>query len=176
MSNKSNIDQATLSILLSSLHNVHDSIRAYDTKAQIVSLGFIFSLGFITTVGAMAPGNPQFSISLVVFSWLPGVVPVMMFAYVLYPSRSMAPKLGAGNGNLQRSYYLLDERYSNLDEYIEAIDRSDWKIELVYEIQKNSLLRDLKRKRFVRALSFAGVSFAFIFLTQALRSLEILPR
>ncbi len=175
MSDKKSIDPATLSILLSSLHNVHDSIRAYDTKAQIVSLGFIFSLGFITTIGAMAPGSPQFSMALVVFSWLPGVVPVMMFGYVLYPSRSMAPKLGTKNDSLQRSYYFVDERYATLDEYVEAVDRSDWKIELVYEIQKSSLLRDMKRKRFVRALSVAGVSFAFIFLTQLLRSAEILP-
>lgn len=170
MSNKNKIDPTTLSILLSSLHNVQNSVRAYDTKAQIVSIGFIFSLGLITTVGALAPNTPEYSLALVVFSWLLGVLPIALFGYVLFPSRSMAPKLGSKIDNLRRSYYLLDERYSTLDNYIEAFDQSDWKVELVYEIQKNSLLRDMKRKRFVWALTLAGISFSLMFLIQLLRS------
>jgi len=50
------------------------------------------------------------------------------------------------------------------------LDRSDWKVELAYEIQKNSLLRDMKRRRFVWALRVAGVSYALMFLVQLLRS------
>jgi hypothetical protein len=169
-----NIDPTTLSILLSSLHDVQNAIRAYDTKAQIVSLSFIFSLGLITTVGALVPGNPKYSLALVIVSWLLGVAPVIMFGYVLYPSRSMAPKLGSKTDNLQRSYYLSDQRYHNLDEYIEAFDKSDWKVELIYEIQKNSLLRDMKRKRFVWALSIAGISFSLMFIMQLLRSIEVI--
>jgi|TARA_B110000967_G_C18788369_1_gene511995 hypothetical protein len=169
-----NIDPTTLSILLSSLHDVQNAIRAYDTKAQIVSLSFIFSLGLITTVGALVPGNPKYSLALVIVSWLLGVAPVIMFGYVLYPSRSMAPKLGSKTDSLQRSYYLSDQRYHNLDEYIEAFDKSDWKVELIYEIQKNSLLRDMKRKRFVWALSIAGISFSLMFIMQLLRSIEVI--
>ena len=174
MSEYRNIDPTTLSILLSSLHDVQNAIRAYDTKAQIVSLSFIFSLGLITTVGALVPGNPKYSLALVIVSWLLGVAPVIMFGYVLYPSRSMAPKLGSKTDNLQRSYYLSDQRYHNLDEYIEAFDKSDWKVELIYEIQKNSLLRDMKRKRFVWALSIAGISFSLMFIMQLLRSIEVI--
>jgi len=99
---------------------------------------------------------------------------VIMFGYVLYPSRSMAPKLGSKTDSLQRSYYLSDQRYHNLDEYIEAFDKSDWKVELIYEIQKNSLLRDMKRKRFVWALSIAGISFSLMFIMQLLRSIEVI--
>ena len=111
MSETRDMPPATLSILLSSLHDVQNAIRAYDTKAQVVSIGFIFSLGLITTVGALDPEIPRFTWALVIFSWVLGVVPVMMFGYVLYPSRSMAPKLGTNVENLQRSYYLLNESY-----------------------------------------------------------------
>ena len=175
MSDNNKIDSTTLSILLSSLLGVQNAIRAYDTKAQVVSIGFIFSLGLITTIGELAPEVPIYSLAFVILSWILGVVPVVLFGYVLYPSRSMAPKLGSKIDNLQRSYYLLVERYSNLDDYIEAFDQSDWKGELTYEIQKNSLLRDMKRKRFVGALVVAGISFALMFLLQLLRTIEIIP-
>jgi len=104
MSKTSDMDSAKLSILLASLQDVRNTIRGYDTKAQVVSIGFIFSLGLITTVGSLAPEVPRFTLGLVVFSWVLGVVPIMMFGYVLYPSRSMAPKLGTHIDNLQRSY------------------------------------------------------------------------
>jgi hypothetical protein len=174
MSETHDIDPTTLSILLSSLHDVQNAIRSYDTKAQVVSIGFIFSLGLITTIGALAPEIPRFTVALVLFSWVLGVVPVMLFGYVLYPSRSMAPKLGTKIDNLQRSYYLLNERYPILDDFIAAFDQSDWKIELAYEIQKSSLLRDMKRRRFVWALRIAGLSYALMFLVQLLRSVDMI--
>jgi hypothetical protein len=174
MSETRDMPPATLSILLSSLHDVQNAIRAYDTKAQVVSIGFIFSLGLITTVGALAPEIPRFTWALVIFSWVLGVVPVMMFGYLLYPSRSMAPKLGTNVENLQRSYYLLNESYPVLDDFIAAFDQSDWKIELAYEIQKSSLLRDMKRRRFVWALRIAGLAYALMFLVQLLRSVELI--
>jgi len=170
MSKNPEMNSTELSILLASLQDVRNTIRGYDTKAQVVSIGFIFSLGLITTVGSLAPEVPRFTLSLVVFSWVLGIVPIMMFGYVLYPSRSMAPKLGTHIDNLQRSYYLLEERYPILDDFIAALDRSDWKVELAYEIQKNSLLRDMKRRRFVWALRVAGISYALMFLVQLLRS------
>lgn len=161
-----NIDSATLKILLSSLDSVHDSIRVYDSKAQIVGIGFILSLGFVTA----SSGGQEPSRILDVFTWLLGVIPVVMFGWVLFPSRRMAPKLGTKCNKLQRSYYVLGDRYADLDEYTAAFDKSDWKTELLYEIQKNSLLRDMKRKRFVRALAAAGISFSLMLLVPFLRS------
>ena len=168
------IDKSTLTLLLSSLRDVQNAIRAYDTKSQVVSIGFIFSLGLITTVGALASGKPEFSTLLVILSWLLGILPIIMFGSVLYPSRSMPPKLGGKVNNLQKSYYLLAERFPILNTYIEAFDKSDRKVKLAYEIQKSSLLRDIKRKRFVWALGISGFSFTLMFLIQLLRSVEIL--
>ena len=98
----------------------------------------------------------------------------MMFGSVLYPSRSMAPKLGTRVQNLQRSFYLLEERYPTLDDFIAALDRSDWKIEIAYEIQKLSLLRDIKRRRFVWALRITGTSYALMLFVQLLRAASFL--
>tara|TARA_X000000950_G_C13555207_1_gene513256 strand:- start:95 stop:622 length:528 start_codon:yes stop_codon:yes gene_type:complete len=164
----------TLTVLLASLQEVQNAIRSYDTKAQVVSIGFIFSLGLITTISSLAPELPEFNFILVCFSWLLGVLPIVMFGSVLYPSRSMAPKLGTRVQNLQRSFYLLEERYPTLDDFIAALDRSDWKIEIAYEIQKLSLLRDIKRRRFVWALRITGASYALMLFVQLLRAASFL--
>jgi|TARA_B100001939_G_scaffold306168_1_gene285557 hypothetical protein len=164
----------TLTVLLASLQEVQNAIRSYDTKAQVVSIGFIFSLGLITTISSLAPELPEFNFILVCFSWLLGVLPIVMFGSVLYPSRSMAPKLGTRVQNLQRSFYLLEERYPTLDDFIAALDRSDWKIEIAYEIQKLSLLRDIKRRRFVWALRITGTSYALMLFVQLLRAASFL--
>ena len=47
MSDVNKLDQNTLNVMLSALQEVHNSVRAYDTKAQVVSIAFIFSLGLI---------------------------------------------------------------------------------------------------------------------------------
>ena len=167
------IDQKTLSILLHSLSDVQNAIRAYDVKAQIVSIGFIFALGLVATVGDLAPKETTPTIIFVLASWIFGVIPIALFGYVLYPSRSHAPKLGAKVCNLQRSYYLLNERHPTLDDYLNAFEQSDWKVELAYEVHKNSLLRDMKRKRFVWALNIAGVSFSLLFLLQLFRAVGV---
>ena len=172
MSNTETIDGVQLSILQNSLSQVQNAVRAYDVKAQIVSIGFIFSLGTIAKIGEMAPEDPANTTLYVLIFWVLAVVPIAMFGYVLYPSRSAAPKLGVKGLNLQRSYYLLEEQYPDLDSYLDAFDKSDWKLELAYEIQKNSLLRDLKRRRFVWALALSGLSFSLLFLIQLLRSVS----
>ena len=85
----------------------------------------------------------------------------------------MAPKLGNNVSNLQKSFYVLEERYPMLEDYLESLNKSDWKIELAYEIQKNSLLRDVKRRRFILALYVAGASYAVMFLIQLMRTIYI---
>jgi len=40
-------DKNTLAFLMASLKEVQDTVRAYDTKAQIVGVGYIFAIGII---------------------------------------------------------------------------------------------------------------------------------
>ena len=65
MADVNKLDQNTLNVMLSALQEVQNAVRAYDTKALVVSIAFIFSLGLITTVGTLAPSQPEYSLSLV---------------------------------------------------------------------------------------------------------------
>ncbi len=40
-------DKNTLGFLMASLKEVQDTVRAYDTKAKIVDVGYIFAIGII---------------------------------------------------------------------------------------------------------------------------------
>ena len=66
--NSSESDQITF--LMSALEEAQSSIRAFDTKAQIVGIGYIFTVGIITTIGSMNPDIAPFTSSTVTLAWL----------------------------------------------------------------------------------------------------------
>ena len=92
--------------VLAALKEVQDTVRAYDTKAQIVGVGFIFSIGIITGFGERLPAMADASALLVAVFWIFAIGPVVLFGMVLYPSRSIAPYLEI-EANSVRQYLLL---------------------------------------------------------------------
>ena len=95
-----------VSFLMSALNEAQASVRAFDTKAQIVGIGYIFAVGIISTIGSMNPDKPDFSILTIVFAWLLVIIPIVLFGAVLYPSRKMAPVLGERSNQVKRLYRL----------------------------------------------------------------------
>ena len=56
-----------------------------------------------------------------------------------------------------------------------AVDACDPNKEIAYEIVKTAGLREIKRRRFLRALWAATMSFVVMFLVQLLRADSLLP-
>ncbi len=161
-----------ISFLYSALKEAQDSIRAFDVKAQIVGIGYIFALGIITAIGSLNPGDaPPFTSLTILILWLIVMIPIVLFGAVLYPSRKMAPKLGEKTKHVKRLYHVPVEYYKNIDTYIDELNQCDIKTELSYELMKLSALRDIKRSRFLRALYAAGISFILLFALQLMRAL-----
>jgi hypothetical protein len=166
-------DSELNSFLFSALKEAQDSIRAFDVKAQIVGIGYIFAIGIITTIGTLNPGDaPQFTSLTILFAWFIVMIPIVFFAAVLYPSRKMAPELGETSKQVKRLYHASLEYYKNIDAYLEDVRNCDIKMEISYEIMKLSALRDLKRTRFLRALFAAGTSFLLLFSSQLFRAIS----
>ena len=82
--------EQSLTCLLASLKEAQDSVRSYDTKAQIVGIGYIFSLDLITGFGARLGAPLEFTVFYVVLTWFFVVVPIILFGLVLFPSRKFA--------------------------------------------------------------------------------------
>ena len=160
----------TVNCLLSALKEVQDSIRSYDTKAQIVGVGFIFTIGIITKLGAELPGPREFNTISVILYWLLAIGPIMLFGFVLYPSRKSVKSLDTFNETINHIYYVSGESPRNLDAYLKDVGSGNWVAEIAYEIIKISGLRDIKRIRFIRALRASAFSFCVVAFIQILRT------
>ena len=153
--------------ILSSLMEGQNSVRAFDTKAQIVGIGYIFAVNIVTNIGAHNPNTPEFTSLLVILAWVLVMLPIIMFSAVLYPSRKTAPKIHEQSSKkIKKLYNLSTDYHEDIDKYLENLEDCDINAELSYELMKVIALRDLKRIRFLRALFAAALSFALLFLVQ----------
>ncbi len=168
-------DKNTLLFLMASLREVQDTVRAYDTKAQIVGVGYIFAIGIIISLGARIANMPEMTAVPITFAWLFFIFPIALFGAVLYPSRKVAPRLGENRAHAHRTFYVEPEHIHNVDAYLAAVDAGDPKKEIAYEILKIAGLREIKRRRFLRALWAAAMSFVLLFFLQVLRAEDLLP-
>lgn len=158
-----------LTCLLASLNEVQQTIRAYDTKAQIMGVGFIFSVTMIGRLLENLPIAREYDLGYLVVGFLLLVGPVALFGSVLYPSRRSAPRTDQGAAVVRGCFYFAGDDGKDLQGVLEDIDKADWKVELAYEISRLSALRTLKRRRFLTALFAAGGSFALILLANMLK-------
>lgn len=156
--------------LLSSLKEVQDTVRAYDTKAQIVGVGYIFSVGIISEFSTrFFPGTLEPELWLVVMAWLLALGPIVLFGAVLYPSRTISPKIGTKVSSLKHTYYYRPSSGQTMQEYLDNIHSCDWVDEIVYEIMKQSSLREIKRRRFLTALWATCITYLLLFTFQLTR-------
>lgn len=159
--------EASLKYLGLALEEAQATVRAYDAKAQIVGIGYTFALNIVANVVPDFPVSDDVSILPVVVFWGLVMVPLFLFGYVLYPSRKIAPKVeGASALALQRVMYVETSRHTTVDGLLDAVESSDWRQEMAFELLKVSRLRELKRGRFIRALFATAASFAFLCAAQ----------
>ena len=145
-------------------------MRSYDTKAQIVGVSYIFALNIVLQLGDKLPiGAAQIGSLYVVVSWLVMIVPVVMFGFVLYPTRKYVRSLKVEFPNIAHALYIDPDQQNNPGKYLHNISSSDISNELAYELFKVSDLRELKRKRFLRALFCAGMALLILFFGQLSR-------
>ena len=157
------IEPKVTTFLYSALKEAQDSVRSYDTKAQIVGIGFIFSLNLIGKIGDLLINNSQFDLFTVLLAWATVMIPVILFGLVLYPSRKMAPKVMASKLVVKSMYYMNQGEVNSIDEYVAQLSDINLQKELSYELFKISSLRDMKRRRFLTALMASCISYIIIF-------------
>ncbi len=156
--------------LLAILAEAQDTIRNYDTKAEISGVGFILAVGIVKQAGDSIIVPIEYAMFYVLAGWLVIVIPIIMFALVLYPARFDKTATSVQPDDVQNVMYFDRRLFPNVDAYIEATNKSDWAKEIIFEIMKVSGIRDVKRQRFLRALYWSAGSFTFLFLSQMMRA------
>ena len=156
--------QHSLDLLRDSLNEAQATVRSYDTKAQIVGVGYIFALGIVGQLGDALGRTFELGVVQVLIAWGIVVLPIILFGIVLYPSRKTAPKLSDESvEGLEHILYVDPRRHTSVEGVMHAAQRTDPVRELAFELLKVSNLRELKRRRFVRALFATAVSFLVLF-------------
>ncbi len=165
---------AACALLRDGLAEANATVRGYDTKAQIVGVGYIFALGVISQIDGLLPTTREFSAISLLFAWGIVIVPILLFGYVLSPTRKSAPKLVANEDTAVQHILYLDSSKGPSKTVVsvrDAVLSADPLAELSFELLTVSGLRDIKRKRFLRGLYTAALSFLFLFSAQLLRVL-----
>ena len=163
-------DKLDADALMAALDEAQQTVRSYDTKAQIVGVGYIFALGVVMRSGDHIP-VPMDHAALYVFAgWLVVILPIIMFALVLYPSRIDKFTRKRPAAGVAGTMYFDPRKFADVAAYTKAVLSADWAREVAYEIVTVSDIRDKKRIRFLRALYWTGGSFVALFLSQMLRA------
>ncbi len=160
----------SIDLMRDSLNEAQATVRAYDTKAQIVGVGYIFALGIVSQVNDALGETGEAGVLYILVAWGIVILPILLFGLVLYPSRKTAPQLSQSEENLEHILYVDPNKHADVGELIGAAGRAEPIRELAFELLKISKLRELKRRRFVRALFATGISFALLFLSGLFQS------
>ncbi|MGB0694578.1 MAG: hypothetical protein ACPGOY_02945 [Rhodospirillaceae bacterium] len=179
MSTGSDNRAADIQCLLAALNEVQQTIRAYDTKAQIVGVGFIFSISMIGPILQQMQVTRTYDLGFLIGTFVFLIGPVVLFGSVLYPTRRTAPEItsqatGLATGKtaaVHGFFYVPGDGNTDIAADLAKLEGVDWRAEILYELSRLSALRALKRRRFLRAMTAAGISFLLILLTQGLKLL-----
>jgi hypothetical protein len=161
-------------MLLAALQEAQTVVRSYDTKAQIVGVGYILALNLILHFGELLPTHARFGPLFFAVVWGVVILPIVQFGQVLYPSRTRAEKqILTKTGSEQRIYYVNPDSFPGVGDLVEQALRSDWTSVLGAELLKISRLRIIKQARFRRGLMMTVVSFVILAGEQFMRSLAM---
>ena len=164
-------------MLLSALERAHAAARFYDTKAQIVGVGYILALNVVLHFGDLLPNHAPIGPLFFAAVWLIVIMPIIQFGQVLYPSRrradrEMVAKTSGGTCH-PHVYHVEPDRFANVGELVEQALKSDWTSVVAAELLKTSRVRIIKQARFRRGLMMTVVSFIALGGEQLFRSLAV---
>jgi hypothetical protein len=159
-------------VLKDALAEAQVTVRAYDTKAQIVGVGYILAMGIIARIENLFVKTGDIDLVRISIAWIVVILPILLFGFVLYPSRKTAPKVADdANEQVRHILYVRSSNHHTVSDLKRAARSASYIDELAFEVLSVSGLRDLKRQRFLRALFAAGASFVVLFAFQAIRAM-----
>ncbi|NKB54203.1 MAG: hypothetical protein GKR97_18665 [Rhizobiaceae bacterium] len=159
-----------IELLKEALLEAQQTVRAYDTKAQIVGVGYIFALGVVFKLGELLPKMRAEDITFVILAWAIIILPILLFGVVLYPTRKSLQRPDGEGYASNNILYFSPDQFLTPSDYLEALQKADPIAERTHELLQVSHLRSLKRKRFLRALFSSGIAFVALFAAQLWRS------
>jgi hypothetical protein len=160
--------------LLAALQEAQSLVRAYDTKAQILGVGYILALGLVLHFDGLLPARGPIGPLFIAVVWGIVLLPILQFGQVLYPSRTRAERdflKKTSTCSEHPIYYVDPDCFTSVGDLVHKAMTSDWTSVLAAELLKTSRVRSIKQARIRRALMMAFISFIVIGAEQFVRSL-----
>lgn len=156
-------DLVVIDCLKHAIGDSQQTIRGYDTKAEI--LGLLLTLALAITNFNHMQSMQGFGQLLVMASWLTSLIALGFLGLVLHPNMNNFKGLSFGTYTPTCVYFLhnVTGAASNSVSDLETKARStDWTQELMYESMKLSLIREKKHKWFIRSLMLTAVTLLLV--------------
>jgi hypothetical protein len=164
-------------MLLAALQETQSVVRSYDTKAQIVGVGYILALNLVLHFGDLLPTRASLGPLFFVFVWGVVIMPILLFGQVLYPSRTRAEKefvaKAPSASKPECVYYVDPDAFVDASDLVNRALTTNWTEVLAAELLKTSRIRIIKQVRFRRGLMLAVLSFVILGGEQFARSLNV---
>jgi len=161
-------------MLLAALQETQSIVRSYDTKSQIVGVGYILALNLVLHFGDLLPTHPPHGPLFFAVVWGVLILPILQFGQVLCPSRTQAEKELVGKTRCDSEhpvYYVDPSFFAGVGDLVRLALKCDWTAVLASELLKTSRIRIIKQARFRRGLAMAVFSFVVLAGDQFVRSL-----
>jgi hypothetical protein len=158
----------SLDCLQKILDQTQETIRAYDTKAEVLAIILPLVVGVINSNVVNENCKMHIGFNLLSFSSiLLAILTLFTVGMVLRPRKDLFRQIDAGAYAPKQTYFVsLQARpdFRSLDEYLRQVDATDWKRELAFAVLVTSCIRDKKHYWFNRALSCAALTLLVIIL------------
>ena len=155
-------DKTTLECLHKVLAETQETIRAYDTKAEVLAIILTLVVGIINFGVVTESCKVHCGIKIIsVTSMSLGIMTLFAVGMVLYPRKNLFQDVDSGEFMPKRTYFVsfdIMPAFKNMDEYLRQVDTTDWKKEIAYEILKTSCIRDNKHYWFHIGIRCAAVT------------------
>lgn len=161
---ETNKEQETaISCLKHAIEDAQETIRAYDTKAEILGILLTLAIGLTNfTLLENIKGSAKW---ILLSSWVVALIAIAVLGFVLHPRKNPFANIASGNYIPSGTYYLsnLSSAPQNTVSALAAkAVLTDWVSELTYENMKLSVIRDHKHSCFTWALRLTGFTILLI--------------
>lgn len=153
----------TISCVKHAIEDTQATIRAFDTKAEI--LGILLTLAIGITNFALLDHATGIAKCLLTSSWIMALIAIAVLGLVLHPKKNPFKNIDRGNYTPSGTYFLCNlssSPQSTVTALADKAIKTDWVSELMYENMKLSAIRDHKHFWFTWALKLAGITILLI--------------
>ncbi|WP_129125958.1 MULTISPECIES: hypothetical protein [Geomonas] len=169
MSEEGKEDKA-IECLLNAVNECQETIRGYDTKAEILGILMTLVVGFLNFNLVSDYKCDKFVMGFIAAATVFAVTTLAFMLGVLFPSKNPIEEIILGEYAPRNTYFLTKPNKAkfNFQDIHYRLLETDWQKELLLELMKLSSIRDRKHKWFNAAVIAASVTFGTI-ATLALR-------